>query len=376
MGIRLSNLIKNERLVSNPSQCGHWWYVALAIAIIIVPSLIRPKVGKVTFNSVHQDRIAIKKPEFVFIGNSMLATRIDPEVLSDLAGAGRSHLIVEGGTRSVHWFLILKNQVIASGSPPRFVFIFFRDNALTMPLSRTTGKYRAIMERLSLAHEPEVENVLRVNGDWRYHLRSSLFFVYPMQAHRQYARNAIGQGAAILVMPDLVVGSVASRIGLASEENVRSTKIRYKAMKSKVNDLFHYTKLRISDVDEMSEDREAQRFGAVVDNSFLPAMIDLASKSGIKLVFVRIKPREATLGRVSESTALAQYLSELDQYVTSQGHIMEDMAQDSTITYDMYLDNGHILPEYKHTYTKFFFEHFREMFKPDTISFSNGEMNN
>ena len=80
------------------------------------------------------------QPSYVFIGDSMLGTRIDAAYLASLIGQDVMFLD-RAGTGSAYWYLAFKNLLIPSGVRPKVVFFFFRDLNMTDPLFRLTGNF-------------------------------------------------------------------------------------------------------------------------------------------------------------------------------------------------------------------------------------------
>ena len=66
------------------------------------------------------------QPDFIFIGNSMLDSRIDPDYFQESTGK-KIYIIWHGGIMSSVWYLIMKNVIVVSEVKPKTVFIFFRD---------------------------------------------------------------------------------------------------------------------------------------------------------------------------------------------------------------------------------------------------------
>jgi hypothetical protein len=94
---------------------------------------IDTKNRKPPFDSKPLEEINRRKPRFVFIGSSMMGTRIHRTLLGEITGT-RFYYFAVGGTSALYWYLVLKNYVAAADIKPQGIFIFFRDHILTRPL--------------------------------------------------------------------------------------------------------------------------------------------------------------------------------------------------------------------------------------------------
>ena len=83
-----------------------------------------------------------KKPGVVLLGDSMLETRIDEQVLRETAGI-KFEKMAYPGSGSASWWLILKNYIAPQTYPPRTIVIFFRNMQLTLADYHTHGRFSA-----------------------------------------------------------------------------------------------------------------------------------------------------------------------------------------------------------------------------------------
>src|SRR5262249_16947617 len=124
-------------------------------------------------------------PDYVFFGDSMLYTRIAPARLSALLGGRRVRLFATGGSGSALWYLQLRNYVVASGSHPERVFIFFRDRDLTAPTDNVDGPNRAVLERASADVDPAYESIMAANRSLVDRTRDLVAHVYPARRYQE-----------------------------------------------------------------------------------------------------------------------------------------------------------------------------------------------
>ena len=87
----------------------------------------------------YRDRIRQEYPAVVAVGDSAIR-QLDEEVFSQAAGA-KTVIFSAPGSGSAYWYLMIRNQIIASGALPRAVLIFFRGTTLTVPEYRVRGSY-------------------------------------------------------------------------------------------------------------------------------------------------------------------------------------------------------------------------------------------
>src|SRR5262245_53442161 len=108
-------------------------------------------------------------PRWVFIGDSMLGTRIHPTLLKELSQAGDRNVMVllQAASGPSWWYLAFKNLLVPSGIQPRMTFFFFRDTNLTDTMFRLTNLGDALDE---VAHdaEPDLDRIAaaRSQGPW------------------------------------------------------------------------------------------------------------------------------------------------------------------------------------------------------------------
>src|SRR5439155_5047449 len=161
-------------------------FMALVLTVRAVVSHVLPAKGH--FDAKPIARLRAKKPNIVILSDSMVDNGIDPELLGKLLGNRRVELLWYGGAASASWYFRLKNHVIASGTHPQLVCIFFRDGVLTDPHFRTEGAYRSKLEAAMRPDEPTYRLVLGQEFAGEGNLQSWLDKIYPLDA-RRYAEH-------------------------------------------------------------------------------------------------------------------------------------------------------------------------------------------
>lgn len=314
---------------------------ATAAAILAVPALLDQKpLPRKPFDDQPLRLLQKARPQCVFLGDSMLDSRIDEAVLSTVADR-RCAVQPRLGTSTAVWFLMLKNVVAAQPQPPGTVVIFFRNRQLTLPSHRATGPHRARMEPVMREQEPLVEEVIaaemRRRTPW---LDRAAQAAYPVQRRREFWRERVQSWALDFV--------TSSR--------------EYAAIRAAARDVFSTKNLRgDQQQDEAQEegkiglDEHDHEFAGAVEHSFLPPMLGLAQSKGIRLVFFRVKKRPSATGALAdESGSAPAYHAALRTYLEKAGAILIDESRDPEVTLDFYGSGDHVKPAMEKTYTEMF----------------------
>ena len=93
-------------------------------------------------------------------------------------------------------------------------------------------------------------------------------------------------------------------------------------------------------------------------------MLRLAKDNDFELVFVRVRRQPGQDGSAPpQSTALKQYIAELDAYLTGHGATLIDFTHDRRIRPTMYGEGDHIALASQQRYTELFCEKLEEVRK-------------
>jgi hypothetical protein len=321
--------------------------LAALLVILIVPALLRPDaLAKLPFDQRLLADVDAVGPDYMFIGNSMLETRMDLKVLDDRLGDRCCFILWTGGAESAWTHQALKNIALAARHRPKAVFIFFRDTYLTQPSFRSTDRYWWKIERLSHDDEPELTRALMLSRRWQERLEDRLAAVYPVQKARDRANSAVSWIASEVVTPGRV--SYGASAG------------------QKYDGLFALDKLRNVEADDTAfgeEDLSKFDFQARVDSSLLPSMIRMAKDHGVNLVFVRVQRRPTLAGPPSQRPELQAYIRHLRDFVTNNGAQFYDFTGDPELTLDHYNDGDHIKASWKAESTDLFLRRLRQDFQ-------------
>jgi hypothetical protein len=322
-----------ERRTAQPAtrRLGVLRAAAVLAAVLLVPALIRPSArGSLHFDSQLLAEYGAVMPQYVFIGNSMLRSRIDEDVLHARLGPRCCFVLWTGGAESAWTHQALKNIVLASAHRPRKVFIFFRDTYLTQPTYRATDRYWWKIERLTHADEPALNRAMAASRTWQEQLEYRLGEIYPVQKMRERASAAISWLAGEIVTPGRV------RFGESAGE--------------KYDGLFDLERLRGTETDDTAfaeEDLSEFDFDAHIESSLVPSMIQMAKRAGVALVFVRVQRRPTPQGPPAQRPELVAYIAKLRAYLARNGVEFHDFTGDPELTLDHYRDGDHIASEWR-----------------------------
>jgi hypothetical protein len=312
------------------------FWVLVAVIALAPAALLRTVFSKAPFDGSLAAELRAAAPDYVFIGDSMLETRLDVAEFERLTGK-KAFLIAENGSASARWWLAFKNQLVASGVRPRRVFLFYRDRQWSWPEYRTEARYRELLEAASLDVEPEMDLVLgTVRSGFRARVHAALDRVYPIRRGQGEALDRIDQQAL-----DWAPGFRGDMSG---------TRLA-------IENTFDLKALRKDVGAEMATDDgpQSDAFDPDPTASFLPHFVALARAQGIPLHLVRVKRRPNRPGDVRYQKAdLMAYAASLERWASENGVGHHDFTPDPAITLSMYADGDHIAAGARAGWTRHF----------------------
>jgi hypothetical protein len=269
------------------------------------------------------------RPEFVFIGDSMLGSRIDPAHMRRVVNR-QTWWVMLPGTGSAYWYLAFKNHVLGAGVTPKAVIVFFRDDNLTDVMFRLDEAFRWSLDSVAGSEEPELNAAIarRRQGGWA-----------PVHA----AVERVYHAAPIAARAD-------DWMGRWPAEAVAGTR-RLARFEKEMNDLFAFEKLRPMADADMAAGRSQADFAAALPGSILPEFIRLAKANSVRLAFVRVQRRPRPDGPPTQTPALVRYVADLQQYLESEGTLFIDDTGNPEFTLDWYKDGDHMLGSRRRDYT-------------------------
>lgn len=316
------------------------------------------------------ERLRELKPSHVLIGNSEVESAIDTALLEEsIAPEKVCVLFVRGGVSTV-WYLLLKHHVVASDVNPEWVFVFFRDNQLTLPGRES----RALWEKIPTLIRDEdavFDRILEgVLWGWKQRLDELFGRIYPIQGRRSAVEERLRYISTVAWFPlpagDLLQAGDAG-VSLDSSATVFPLDPEKALIQRRINDeVFSMDNLR-SDVsgrvlDPHEVEGNEYDFSHWCPRSFLPAMVDTARHAGISLCFVRMKTRpdpDPTMPNPKERF----YHAHLSEYLAQQGCPLIDLSSEPEIQLSWFSNESHISPTYRRRYTEIFQKAAANMFE-------------
>ena len=307
-----------------------------------------------TGTAANQRIISIRKsnPAFLFVGNSMVSSRISTQNLNKLLNKETAETLCGGGSNVMHWYLYLKNIIIPSGVKPKKVFVFFRDANITHHRQFGQGLtyIDAIGKQLSTEADQELAKKMAGQNGFKIKLKKMLRAIYPIFNAKNNIEKMLNHVATTLVLdddetPNIFMQTVNSTF---SEENQRADEIN--------------RIIAIRNGDKYSMKQNLENVQAKFEGSYLELIIKLSREHNISLCFVRVKTWSNHRGKFDEPQKTQNYIKDLAGYIRGQGFTFYDFTHNENITRNMYSDTQHISRHWKNHYTKFFHETLSEEF--------------
>jgi hypothetical protein len=260
---------------------------------------LAPQIQKGGINAISEN-----KPDIVLIGDSVLYTGIEDSLFSAALGL-KAYSIAVPGSGSAVWYLIFKNVVLAAKHHPKYVVVPFRDTLLTVPSFRTTGHYFSVVDEYAGKNEPLLLERAYLNSI--NPLEKIVDGYFPPYSARWQLREGINRRARY----------APASIFLNCDQSCADAAFAAIFDKEGMNNLVFNN--RASYDAGILYARASLDFSRV-DQSFLPAMIQLAQENDVTLVFVRMKNLDYPVAE-SETPALRNYIRALEDYLAAQKNV-------------------------------------------------------
>lgn len=297
-----------------------------------LPSL-EPARARAPFRSAPIEQLRYLRPRWVFIGDSILGTRLDDLRFSELNGYDPVGILFHAGTGPAWWYLAFKNWLVESGETPVLTFVFFRDDQVTDTMFRLAEQYRGSLDEVAREREPVLDALVaaRTQGRW-VRVRQGLVRRFEADRVRDWLEPQLRW------LPALPLVAPERRPSFAGE----------------VNQLFSLDRLRpFTTADTGGGDRPPVVFADVLPSSVLPAMTRLARSKGLRLCFVRARRRPGPGNEPPPQPAwMARYVADLRAWLEGQGLLLIDDTFDDRLTLDMYADGDHVRADARRRYTE------------------------
>ena len=306
-------------------------FVLFVVTVLVVPLMFGRTSTVHEFDSSLVDEFLESEAEVVFLGNSLLDTRINPELGSESTGSTAVSMAIDGTAPGV-WYLQLSNVIAESQMPPESAFIFFHDDLITRPIYFTGVEDRSLVESLSKSTD-ESEQLPKSKSSFGDQLASAFSGLYPLaNSHQRRAHSPISS-----------IGGAISGIDASM-------------MESRSDSFFSPVNFRDRG-SLIQQPKFHGEFGKVIDDSFLPLIIESAISIGTELVFVRVAARPFDDGTPNEPGSLRRYSNELSDYLADHGVTYIDMidhVESGIIDATTYYDGYHLKHRFRDHYTELF----------------------
>ena len=285
------------------------------------------------------------KADYIFIGNSMLDSRIDTEYL-DSRTKKNSFSFAYAGSLPAEWYLIFKNFVIMADKKPQTVFLFFRGQNITDSINSLD--YNEKMRKSFMKNnEPVFNNI--VDEQIGYNTSELIY---------NYVQNIY----SIIEYKDMVENKISNvSLGIVNYLNDSEFQINNKI----VNDTFSMDKLRPShsmlDLNSSKKDKgNPYAFDDLIPKSFFFEILKLANNNNIKIVVIKVQERRFSGYLKKNNGSEKLYLNKLNNYCDLTKYCkFYDFTGHPFIAAEMYSYTDHLKKTYKKIYTEMFF---REIF--------------
>ena len=297
------------------------------------------------FKSSPIDDLRHAQPPWVFIGDSMLGTRIDPRYLGEISSTHDETVafLFHAATGPAWWYLAFKNHLVASGIKPRAVFVFFRDTNLTDTFFRLQSLYGFgfALDDVAHADEPELDAIIaaRKRGVWA-RVHTAVVRAYETDVTTGWLEPAVRRWFVNYRYP-----------GADARERFDRS----------LNERFDLANLRGDVAADLSGANEAADFARDLPTSVLPLIVALAKEHGVPLCFVRVQRRPNGTTPPEQSSNLRRYVGDLKAYLAANGMLFHDDWGDAELPESIYADGDHVGD--RHQYTALFRRRLDSLFR-------------
>jgi hypothetical protein len=286
-----------------------------------------------SFRSKTIDELRYGNPEWVFIGDSMLGTRVDARLLGEISGNGdrNAMLLLQPASGPAYWYLQFKNHVVASGVKPRMTFFFFRDTNLTDTMFRLRSQLGDALDEVAHDAEPELDAIVkaRARGHWSV-LDDLLNRAYQVDVASAWMHPTMRRWYALRKYPDPTARLVFEN---TIEEDFNQN-------------------FRRDIAADIGDAVDAEDFYRDLPTSVLPLIVDLAHTHDVPVCFVRVQRRPVGNAPPEQSATLVKYVQEFKQWAQTHGAHFYDEHGDPELTLDLYEDGDHFAD--RAAYTRIF----------------------
>ncbi len=267
-----------------------------------------------------------REPELVILGSSIVQYNIDNAVLSD--GLGFPTAKVAQAAIGPAWiFLAFKNVVLRAQKKPRIAVVAFRGDLFMRSTYRTRGRRKKYLDDLAVGRELEVvRRVYESDGD------DLSFFL--SQNSRLFREREQWRRDLVRRVQSAFTGRSADEILQAGKEVFSDERRSSKVVAQRMG------RQEKKGTGEEKRWRANKRLPARerIQRSFIPPMIKLAGKHGIRLIFLRMKEERHTLGDRRGDA----FVEELKSYLEERGISLADCSRDPRLQKKHFTVSDHV----------------------------------
>ena len=266
-----------------------------------------------------------RQPQLVLIGNSMLGEGVHEHKLEALLKLPTA-AVWSGGVGSVWWYLVLKNIILQLKTKPTLIGIIFRDNHLTLPTVRVTGKHKKLLDSLASKDEEVLDRLAYLSQENILSFQLKKYIpLFGEQAYYRQVFDATLQSitSSVLRLPDSEALNRAAASVFASNKMIPAL----------------LSKRQLDD--ERQQDSAKKDMTFQPEQSFLKPMIELCQKQGIPLVFIRVK-RRRDLKPDSQPQVLLDYMDKLSAYLQDNKVYLLDYTDNAALQKEHFGGGDHL----------------------------------
>lgn len=266
-----------------------------------------------------------QKPDIVLLGDSMLYPAINLEVLSQQLDK-RVMGIGLPGSASTLWYLIAKNNILETQTPPKYLVILFRDSMMTVPGYRVTGRYFEQIDEFAGPKDGELVKKAYINQ------------MNPLEKVAEAWFPPFGSRWSIRQGLDARIRYTMPRqLGCDQPCMDNAMGVVFGDMNMDPNFLSD----ALAAADDYLYSKTALDFDQQVGESFLPDLIQITRERGVQLVLVQMRIlRFAAPG--SEPPALREYNEKLAEYLAANNVIYFDYSRETLLGREQFDDPLHM----------------------------------
>ena len=290
------------------------------------------------------DQINRRKPDVVFIGNSILQRGLSRKQFTVRTGLQTS-ILTSPGSASAWWYVVTKNVVTRCYHKPRVLAIVFRDTFLTKPTYRVTGMYREKIDRFAGVDEPILNELAYYRSD------------SPIESFLNKYYSPFFIRAALKKRISVFLQEMVERLTARPPQTV-AVALKESFAEKKYNPAL-LTKTQLAA--ERTGEKSRRDFYTVLKHSFLPHIISETQRARIQLILIRAKKRR-TVNHPKDPPTLRAYFKDLRSYLKSENVPLWDYTSIDTITWQHYKSGDHLNAEGREIFTAHVAADFNDFF--------------